>query len=191
VAETGRYRLGTHLLALSNHVLAGLDLRGIARRHLVELEAETGETATLSVPAERDAVTVDFVPSRASVASIARVGRPSIGHATATGKIGLAFGVAVTPAPELERYTPLTITDRAALDAEVTAVREQGWARAEGEREPDLNAIAAPVFGAAGDLVAVIGLQGPSARFDTAAQDAALPALLAHSEAISRALGHA
>ena len=30
VAETGRYRLGTHLLALSNHVLAGLDLRGIA-----------------------------------------------------------------------------------------------------------------------------------------------------------------
>ena len=77
-------------------MLAGLDLRGIARRHLVELGEETGETVTLSIPGERDAVTVDFVPSRASVASVARVGRPSIAHATATGKVGLAFG---SPAP--------------------------------------------------------------------------------------------
>ena len=60
-------------------------------------------------------------------------------------------------------------------------MRIQGWARAEGEREPDLNAIAAPVFGATGDLAAVLGLQGPAGRFDHAAQDAALPALRRHA----------
>ncbi len=188
--DTGRYRLGTHLLELSNHVLAGLDLRGIARRHLVELGEETGETVTLSIPGERDAVTVDFVPSRASVASVARVGRPSIAHATATGKVGLAFGSPAPAAGPLERYTDRTVTDPAALERELAGVRSQGWARAEGEREPDLNAIAAPVFGAAGDLAAVLGLQGPAGRFDQAAQAAALPALLAHAADMSRALGH-
>jgi DNA-binding IclR family transcriptional regulator len=189
VPESGRYRLGIHLLELSNHVLAGLDLRGLARPHLIELGEQTGETVTLSIPGERDAVTVDFVPSRASVASVARVGRPSIAHATATGKVALAFAPPVRPAPALERYTDRTIVDPVALDAEVASVRAQGWARADGEREPDLNAIAAPVFGATGDLVAVLGLQGPAGRFDSAAQDAALPALRAHAVAISRSLG--
>jgi DNA-binding IclR family transcriptional regulator len=190
VAESGRYRLGTHLLELSNHVLAGLDLRGLARPHLIELGEATGETVTLSIPGERDAVTVDFVPSRASVASVARVGRPSVAHATATGKVALAFAPPAREASALERYTDRTIVDHAVLDAEVARVREQGWARAEGEREPDLNAIAAPVFGASGELAAVLGLQGPASRFDSAAQDAALPALRTHAAAISHSLGH-
>ena len=43
-------------------------------------------------------------------------------------------------------------------------MREQGWAEAEGEREPDLNALAAPVAGRGGELVAILGLQGPAAR---------------------------
>jgi DNA-binding IclR family transcriptional regulator len=188
VAETGRYRLGTHLLALSNHVLAGLDLRAVARAHLVELQTETGETATLSVPAERDAVTVDFVPSRASVASIATIGRPSIAHATATGKVGLAFGSAVAAEAEFERFTDRTVTDPVVLRREVDLIRAQGWAQANGEREADLNAIAAPVFGVGG-LAAIIGLQGPASRFDADAQAAALPALERHAAAVSRALG--
>src|SRR5205807_186980 len=77
--------------ALSNHVLAGLDLRVLARPHLEALEADVGETATLSLPSDPDAITVDFVPSRATVASVARVGRASVAHATATGKVMLAF----------------------------------------------------------------------------------------------------
>ena len=88
---TGRYRLGPQVLRLSTHALGGVDLRSAARPHLDELVDETGETATLSVPGDRDAVTIDFVLSRASVASVARVGRPSIAHATATGKVMLAF----------------------------------------------------------------------------------------------------
>ena len=188
--ETGRYRLGAHILALSEHVLARLDLRGLARPHLAELEAATGETATLSVPGDPDAITVDFVASRASVASVARVGRPSIAHATATGKVMLAFGPAPGLTGALERFTERTITDPAALAEEVERVRRNGVARAEGEREPDLNAVAAPVFGARGELAAILGVQGPAGRFDRHAQDAAVAALPAHAGALSRSLGH-
>jgi DNA-binding IclR family transcriptional regulator len=190
VPETGRYRLGTHLLALANHVVARLDLRGLGRPHLEQLERELGETATLSLPSEPDPVTVDFVASHSSVSSVARIGRASVAHATATGKVMLAFGPPVPPVGPLERFTDRTIVGREALGREVRAVREQGWARAAGEREPHLSAIAAPVFGAGGELAAILGVQGPDTRFDAEAQDAAAPVLREHALALSRELGY-
>src|SRR5712671_2654165 len=105
VQETGRYRLGVRLLQLGNIVLARLDLRQIARPHLQALVESTGETATLSAPGELDAVTVDFVQSPSSVQGVARLGRPSIAHATATGKVLLAFGHQTLPTGQLKVYT--------------------------------------------------------------------------------------
>lgn len=62
-AETGRYHLGLRLIQLGNAALARVDLRDVARAHLVALTEATGETATLSIPSEWAAVTVDFVQS--------------------------------------------------------------------------------------------------------------------------------
>ena len=88
----GPYRLGLKLVALSDRVLGQLDVRERARPWLTWLVQETGETATLSVPGGGAAITVDFVPSPSSVVSMARLGRPSVAHATAAGKVMLAFG---------------------------------------------------------------------------------------------------
>ena len=55
-------------------------------------------------------------------------------------------------------------------------MRTGGWAQAVKEREPDLNAIAAPVFGADGALVAILGVQGPAGRFGRKKREAALAA---------------
>jgi DNA-binding IclR family transcriptional regulator len=189
VEESGRYRLGLRLLQLGNVVVAGLDLRDAARAHLERLVEETGETATLSVPGERDAITVDFVQSGSSVQSVATLGRPSVGHATAAGKVLLAFGGAALPTGRLERFTPRTLTDPRKLAAELERVRTQGWAQAAGERERDLNAIAAPSFGAAGRLAAILGVQGPEGRFGRGARRAALEPLLSSARAVSEALG--
>jgi DNA-binding IclR family transcriptional regulator len=130
------------------------------------------------------------VLSRASVASVARVGRPSIAHATATGKVMLAFASDRLPAPPLARYTDRTITDPARLADEVEAVRRDGHAHASGEREPELNAVAVPVFGEPGQLIAILGVQGPGSRFRVRAQDAAVPVLRSHALALSAALGY-
>ena len=188
----GPYRLGLRLVALADQALARLDIRELARPSLEELVAVTGETTTLSVPGEHAAVTVDFVPSASSVSSVARLGRPSIAHATAAGKVMLAFAFGDDPlaaAGELVRYTDRTITDPAVLRRELDAVRETGYASADGEREPDLAALAAPVFGRAGALVAILGLQGPDSRLTAARRDAVRPALLTGAAAISRAAG--
>jgi DNA-binding IclR family transcriptional regulator len=189
VPATGRYRLGLRLIDLGNAVLARLDLREVVRPHLQALAEKTGETATLSAPGDPDAITVDFVQSAASVQGVARVGRPSIAHATATGKVALAFGEVALPPGRLRAFTGRTLVDRAALAREVEGVRERGWARAIGEREDDLNAVAAPVRGSRGELAAVLGIQGPASRFDKEAMDRAVEPLLAGAAAVSDALG--
>jgi DNA-binding IclR family transcriptional regulator len=169
VPSSGRYRLGPRVIQLAQGVLARLDVRQIVRPLLEELVAATGETATLSLPGDRDAITADFVPGSASVISVAQVGRPSIPHCTAVGKVMLAYGPRGIDALELPlpRLTDATIIDPARLAEELDGVREAGYGIAAGEREADLNAVAAPVFDARG-LVAIIGLQGPAARLTRA-----------------------
>ena len=189
VPATGRYKLGIRLVHLANAVLARLDVREVARPHLVALVDATGETATLSVPGEDDAITVDFVPGAHQIQPVSRLGRPSIAHATSAGKVMLAFSGRELPVGPFRAYTTSTITDPQALATEIEHVRERGWAQAVGEREPGLTAIAAPVRSARGELEAILALQGPSARFDDAAVEAAIPLLAERANAISRELG--
>lgn len=187
--ETGRYRLGSRLMVYGNLVHSRLDMRQALRPLLEILARNTGETTTLSAPSSPDAVTIDFVQAPGSVVSVAELGRPSVAHATAAGKVGLAFGDAELPPGRLVRFTEETITDRGRLAAELGEVRRHGYARAEGEREPDLNAIAAPVFGAGGTLAAIVGVQGPSSRFHSRAMAKAAHQLCSISLAMSHALG--
>ena len=189
VQTTGRYRLGIRIVHLANAVLGRLDVREVARPHLQALVEQTGETATLSVPGDQDAITVDFVPGAHQVQPVSRLGRPSIPHATSAGKVMLAFSGRELPEGPFRAFTPRTITDSRALAQEIERVREQGWAIASGEREPGLTAIAAPIHSARGELEAVVALQGPSSRFDEAAVESALPLLLERAEAISGELG--
>jgi DNA-binding IclR family transcriptional regulator len=186
--QTGRYRLGLRLVELANTVLLRLDVRTVARPHLEALVAETDETATLSVPGDPDAVTVDFVRSQQYVQGNTRVGRPSIAHATAAGKVMLAFTGRRSRSP-LRAYTERTITDPARLADELDRVRRRGFAEAFEERERELNAIAAPVWGSDGNLAGIIALHGPTPRFGRVAARRAVPLLLTHAEAVSRKLG--
>lgn len=176
IAESGRYRLGLRLLRLGRAALGSLGLRDLAHPHLTELAQTTGETATLSVAGEGEAVTLDYAPSPSSVRSEATVGRTSVPHATAVGKVFLAHGGTLPEGP-LKAFTDRTITDPGALEAEITATRERGWAQALGEREVDLNGLAVPVLDHSGELVGILGLQGPAARFASERIQQSLPHL--------------
>jgi IclR family transcriptional regulator, KDG regulon repressor len=102
----------------------------------------------------------------------------------------LAFtGGAPGGAGGLIAYTERTITDPAALRAELHTVRERGWAEAVGEREADLAALAAPVFGRGGVLAAILGVQGPVSRLPTATRRGLREPLLAAAGQLGGALG--
>ncbi len=186
VPSTGRYRLGIKILQLAGAARESMDVRGMARPFLEELTAITGETSTLSLPGAHDLLTIDFVPSPKSVRSVARVGRNSVAHATAAGKVLLTWGGRL-PEGELVRYTDRTTTDRAVLEQEIEHVRARGWAQAVGEREDDLNAIAVPVLDGNRTLVAVLGVQGPASRFTPRSMRAAIDPLTERAAALASA----
>ena len=185
VSATGRYRLGIGVVRLANSV--GLDIRSLVRPHLEELGSRIGETATLSVAGEHEAFTLDFVQSPLTVRSVAEVGRTSVAHATAVGKVFLAFGGRLRGGT-LKAFTERTIVDRAVLEVQVAKARETGWAQALGEREEDLNAVAAPILDRSGKLVAILGVQGPAIRFSPRAMRAAVELLTDKAVFISSAL---
>jgi DNA-binding IclR family transcriptional regulator len=89
----------------------------------------------------------------------------------------------------LPRFTERTITDPVRLATELADVRRWGWAEAAGEREPDLAALAAPVFGRDGGLVAILGLQGPVARLPAEKRAALSEPLVRAAAELGAALG--
>jgi IclR family transcriptional regulator, acetate operon repressor len=105
-------------------------------------------------------------------------------HCSALGKVLLAFGAAKVPAEPFQVRTGRTITTRAALDAELAGVRDRGYAVTDGELEPGLIAVAAPVFAGGPAAIAAISVSAPAARL----RPAQIPATAAHCAAIARAL---
>jgi DNA-binding IclR family transcriptional regulator len=187
VPPTGRYRLGVRILQLAGAARQHLDIRALARPHLEDLAKLIGETTTLSLPGEDDVMTIDFVQSDALVLSVASIGRNSVPHATAVGKVFLAWGGRI-PETEPTAFTPRTITDRAELAQEVERTRNRGWAQAVGERERQLNGVAVPVLDSAGRLAAILGAQGPSTRFTQRAMRAAVRSMVARADALATVL---
>src|SRR5699024_5787693 len=85
-------------------------------------------------------------------------------HCSALGKVMYAFDVIPLPTGRLERRTEHTLGSRKELTDNLAEVRERGFAIVHEEFEVGLDALAAPVFGIDGDVVAAVGISGPTMR---------------------------
>jgi IclR family transcriptional regulator, acetate operon repressor len=167
-ADTQKYRLGFAVVRLASGVRYELDLTQVARPVCERLSEWSGETVNLAVLEGGEVVNVDQVNLSTATVSVNWIGRRSALHATSTGKVFLAYA----PEQVLERYirrglstlTEHTITDAAVLRQHLDEVRQRGYASALEELEVGLHAVAAPVFGHEGDVVAAVGVSGPSYR---------------------------
>ena len=193
-ADDGAYRLGPRLAALAAAALDGLDIRDGAARHLAALGDTCGQTIHLGVLEGRQVMYLDKVESRQAVRMYSHIGALAPLHATGIGKVLLAYLSAgerddLLGASPYPRYTPNTLTDRAALDEVLDRTARQGWALDDFEHEEFIHCVSAPVFDAAGRVAAAISVSAPSMVLDR-------PGLLAHTEdltstarAISEELG--
>lgn len=135
------------------------------RPALVRVVAATGETANLAVGNGRTVDLVDQVDGTFMLGTLNWVGRLVPAHASALGKVLLAFGRVDPSAMPLTRLTHHTITDRDVLAKELDGVRRHGYAVIRDELEIGLAAVAVPVYEA--DLVVgAVSLSGPTGRLD-------------------------
>jgi IclR family transcriptional regulator, acetate operon repressor len=159
-----RYRLGLETIRLGTLALRSFDIVEVMRPAMDKLSQQTGETINLAVPDGSGILNVAEVAATFILGcSSGWTGRRTRAHAVANGKVLLAYGAIPVPR-HLERYTQHTITDPAALAAELARVRADGYATAVGELEDELVAVAAPVFDTAGTCVAALSVSGPAFR---------------------------
>lgn len=168
--ESGKYRLGVGIVHLARAVTVEPELTREVKPVCEWLAQQTEETVTLTVLEDDECVTIDQIISTSTVVSRSWLGRRTPLHCTAPGKVFLAFLPAGRRAELIagphERLTERTITEPAELREIIEQVRVDGYATTFEEFEEGLSAAAAPVRGSDGTVAAVIGLSGPSYRFD-------------------------
>jgi DNA-binding IclR family transcriptional regulator len=190
--DRGRYRLGVGNLRLAGATTARLDLVQEARPVSRQLASDTGETVTITVRAETSALYLDQVAGSSALQSHNWVGQHIPLHATSNGKVlvsELDDDALRRAVRELPRYTSHTTTTIARLRAELTEVREQGYAVAVDELETGLTAVAAPIRNAHGDVVASMSVSGPTFRLSGDRLDQVIPLLVAAAREVSHRLG--
>lgn len=166
-----------------------VELERVATPVLQRIAAQTGETVNLAVPRGSAVVQIAQVDSSYLLGATNWVGVEVPAHCTALGKVFLAFGRIALPAGPLERRTARSPRTAAALERQLETVRTQGYAVARGELEPGLDAVAAPVRSADGDVVAALSVSGPDVRLADQLEDVG-HLLIRETQTLSGLLGH-
>jgi DNA-binding IclR family transcriptional regulator len=121
------------------------------------------------------------------------VGQSTPLHATSSGKVLLAHAPDAVRkgvlSHDLPRFTAATITDPEVLQQHLDLIVEQGWGATAEEYEVGLSAVAAPVRGADGDVVAALSVSGPSFRMGVADFPRLARQVVSAAEEMSRRLG--
>lgn len=187
--DRGTYRLGLGIVRLAGSVAAQLDVSREGRAACDQLAAELGETVNIAILDSDRAVNVSQSRGAAAVSSHDWIGKQTPLHATSSGKVLLAFA---PPAvlPGLARFTAATITDPVELTAELTRIRAAGWACTAEEYEVGLNAVAAPIRGADGSVVAALSVSGPAYRLDRAAFPEIAKRVIQAADEVSNRMGY-
>jgi len=164
--------------------------RGMLERNILEssrpaldaLAEATGETINLAVPGPDGVEHIAQVDSRHFLGAGQWLGR-SVGYEhSANGKVFAAFGRA--PA------ATATAASAPAKAPELEAVRRDGFATSIDELEVGLSAMAAPVRGARGEVIAALSISGPTLRLTPARIRELQPTLTSEARTLSRRLGH-
>ena len=191
---TGRYRLGFGLIRLAGAAIASLDVVRAARPVLEELAEATRETVNLGLLSGDDVVYIDQVTGGRSILSASWVGRRTALHCSASGKVLLAFMSEPERERQLERtparMTPNTLVDPQALRAQLEEIRVRGYGQIEGELEEGLNAVAAPIRQADGQVSATLSVSGPAFRLRSTDLPRIGRLAIDAATAVSRRLGH-
>ena len=170
VASDARaFRLTPRVLELGFSYLSSLSLTEIVQPHLEALSRDVDESVSAAVLDGSDIVYIARVPTRRIMSVRITIGTRFPAFATSMGRVLLAglpvaAADAALAASDLTRLTERTMTDPGDLRAELARVRTQGWSVVDGELEPGLRSIAAPVHARDGRVVAAVNVSTSATR---------------------------
>jgi DNA-binding IclR family transcriptional regulator len=168
LGQRGKYVIGFGVVRLAGAAIGRLDLATLGLPICQGLADALGETINIAVLDGTAAVNITQARGAAAISAQNWIGQRTPLHATSSGKVLLAH---LEPARRKEivngplpGFTPNTITDPAALTEELDEVLTAGFATTFEELEIGLHAVAVPIFGAGGTLLAAMSASGPAYR---------------------------
>jgi DNA-binding IclR family transcriptional regulator len=166
---TRRYRLTGRILWLAHRATVRLDLRSVARPHLMALRDELGETVHLGVMDDLRIIYVDKLEADNSIQLVSAIGQTMPLHSTSLGKAMLAAlpdaeREAMYARMDLSPRTDKTIRDLPALRKEIQRTQLRGYSTDDRENEPFGACVGAAIVRADGRPVGAISVSGPHFR---------------------------
>jgi DNA-binding IclR family transcriptional regulator len=163
--ETKKYSLGSRFFEISSKMLQGIDIREIARKHLIQLNEKSGEIVQLYILRKGKLICIDKVGSPTGGLAISSfIGWTTDPHPSAAGKVLLSelsmkeiLGIYSDSA--LRAYGKNTITDFNELSKELHVVRTQGYAIDDEEYYEGVRCVGAPIR-QGGKIVASVSITG-------------------------------
>jgi DNA-binding IclR family transcriptional regulator len=191
--ERDRYRMGIRLFELGSIVLANLDIFSRSRHVVQRLISATGEDSHLCVFDGTNMISVEHIEPGSGRVNWTTTLSISPSYCTGVGKAVLAYQdppvIAKIIRGGLRPFSPTTITDPDKLVDDLRATRERGYSIDDGEHQPQIRCIAAPIQNVTGRTYAAISASGPRERMTTEKLLSVLPLVMAAAEEISRLSG--
>jgi IclR family transcriptional regulator, KDG regulon repressor len=193
--KENRYRLGYKPLEYGGIVLENLDIRREADPYLQELQELTGHSVILGVPQGETVQYLLRYDSDEGFQPRNFIGRRRILHNGALGNVLLAYMnmVFVRELLEqhpLESYTPHTLVNTEQFLDRLQEIRKRGIFVDVDETFVGFTAIAVPIFLGKDEVVAVIGISGPSFKMEGESRERLIKQIKETAIKISRRMGH-
>lgn len=161
--ENGKYKLGLKLIERGNCVVSTIDIRQVARAYLLDLAKRTGQTVHLGILNHKEGVYIDKIEGESAIIRFSKIGKGFPLHATAIGKVLLAFQEPKETSLLLSDYTfteqtEYSITNQDEFLAQLEKVHQQGYAIDNQENELGVRCIAAPLLNFENKVLAGISI---------------------------------
>lgn len=191
----GRFSLGQEAFRFGFGFLQDLRERDIARPFLEELSELLDETCHMAVHVGNAAVYVEKIERPQTVRLASNIGARAALHASAVGKVILAYmsdteRERFLAEQKLPRFTAMTITDPESLCQHLATIRDRGYAIDDQEEHEGVRCVGAPVRNYLGKVVAAVSVASLTQRLTDERLPAIAQRLMQATEQISHQLGY-
>ena len=194
-SRNGLFRIGYKMGIWAREGTVATSLVEIGRPILKRLAEETRQTAKISIARNNHAVVIAKHDSPEEMRIYVKVGAVFPLHSGAASRILLAWlpeaDLEIYLASGLDRFTGHTLADRGELLGSLDTIRNQGYAVDDGEYLEGVGAVAVPIRGFGGNVVAALSLPYINGTVDKNEQRRLIAAAKAASDSMSRGLGYA
>mgnify|MGYP000235824776 CR=1 FL=1 len=174
------YLLGPKAFEILKQAYGGYDLQALAVDGMMGLQKETGRNVSISVVEGDYSVVLRAFDSSDSFGGHSRPGLREPLHVCAAGKALVAYLPPALFDAKFEKYdffsrTSYTISSLDDFRADLSIVRERGYATSDKEEYDYICGVAAPIFNYVGEVIASINIWGTT-------EETSLEALKRHTD---------